>query len=276
MTKNKTGTGKSLSKWLLITLCAIFAFSSAHAARSAEIDVMKNKPLTMAHRGGDIETDENTISSYSNAIKYGMDVIECDPRLTKDDLFVIMHDPTVDRTTDGTGKVADLTLAEIKQLKTKSGQQVPTFDEVLTLAREKGVDVFLDTKIYTDEYMTKLMDAVIRNNMRDRVIAGLWTSGQVSWMKKNYPDVTMSAVTPSAVTSIPAAKKSGVDWIGIDMSKVNPEQIRKAGENGIKLVTLQINDPAVIRQMIDDGLQVIQTDDPKLLRSIMDELFPQK
>jgi glycerophosphoryl diester phosphodiesterase len=74
------------------------------------------RPLSIAHRGHSIAAPENTLDAYRRAIELGIDMIECDVNLTRDGELVMIHDWTVDRTTDGTGRVADLTLAEVRQL----------------------------------------------------------------------------------------------------------------------------------------------------------------
>ena len=75
-----------------------------------------SKMLVATHRGERFTAPENTISSFERSIAMGVDMIETDVRMTKDHELVIMHDPTVDRTTDGTGMVRDLTLAQFKAL----------------------------------------------------------------------------------------------------------------------------------------------------------------
>src|SRR5699024_5441969 len=93
---------------------------------------MVGKRVVIAHRGASGYEPEHTMSAYELAIEQGADYIEQDLQLTKDGHLICMHDTTVDRTTNGTGNVSDLTLAQIKQLDAGNGQQVPTLDEVIT------------------------------------------------------------------------------------------------------------------------------------------------
>ena len=93
-----------------------------------------------AHRGDMTTRPENTIAAFKEAIRLGVHMIEFDVYRTQDDKLVVMHDQTVDRTTNGTGKIADLTLEQIKSLDAGSwhsseftGEKVPTFDEVLEI-----------------------------------------------------------------------------------------------------------------------------------------------
>jgi glycerophosphoryl diester phosphodiesterase len=115
------------------------------------------KPLISAHRGGNTLAPENTLAAYEAAFALGVDFIEVDIRETKDGVFVANHDDTVDRTTDGNGKVADLTLAQIRAMNAadyapwKGGpfdpSRIATLEEVLALAKRAGAGLELDIKI---------------------------------------------------------------------------------------------------------------------------------
>lgn len=104
--------------------------------------------LVIAHRGSpaDARIGENTVPAFEAAIASGADGLEFDVRRTRDGGLVVMHDATVDRTTDGSGAVADLTLAQIRGLTAGDGARVPTVDEVLSLAAQAGVAVFPEIK----------------------------------------------------------------------------------------------------------------------------------
>jgi glycerophosphoryl diester phosphodiesterase len=111
-----------------------------------------HRVVVIAHRGGSALGPENTVACYEKATALGADYVEIDVRVTRDGRFVIMHDRTVDRTTDGTGAVADLNLAAIRKLDAGSwrspefaGERVPTLAEVLALCRGR-VGIYLDHK----------------------------------------------------------------------------------------------------------------------------------
>jgi glycerophosphoryl diester phosphodiesterase len=86
------------------------------------------------HRGASAELPENTLAAFRRALELGADGVELDVALTADGVAVVLHDSTVDRTTDGTGAVADLTLDLVRALDAGGGERVPTLDEVLALA----------------------------------------------------------------------------------------------------------------------------------------------
>ena len=111
--------------------------------------------MIVAHRGCHVEAPENSIAAFKRCIYTGIDVVETDVQPTKDGVLVLMHDATVDRTTDGTGRVADMTLAELKKLHLRmgkggpdaslTGETVPTFEEAMEVMRGK-ILVDLDAK----------------------------------------------------------------------------------------------------------------------------------
>ena len=110
-----------------------------------------------AHRGSKGTHPENTLASFKEAVRVGSDGIELDVHLTKDGHLVVIHDETVDRTTNGTGEIRNLTLAEIKAMdsgswfnETFAGEKIPTLEEVLLLLKELGFKGQLNIELKTD------------------------------------------------------------------------------------------------------------------------------
>ena len=110
-----------------------------------------------AHRGSKGTHPENTLASFKEAVRVGSDGIELDVHLTKDGHLVVIHDETVDRTTNGTGEIRNLTLAEIKAMDVGSwfhnkyaGEKIPTLEEVLLLLTELGFNGQLNIELKTD------------------------------------------------------------------------------------------------------------------------------
>ncbi|WP_077325798.1 glycerophosphodiester phosphodiesterase [Virgibacillus siamensis] len=109
--------------------------------------------LFVAHRGSMATAPENTLPAFQDAVIFGYSGIETDLKLTSDNEFVLIHDATVDGTTNGTGKVSEMTLAEIRALDAGSwfdpsyaGTKIPTFDEYLSLCRSSSVQPFIELK----------------------------------------------------------------------------------------------------------------------------------
>jgi glycerophosphoryl diester phosphodiesterase len=94
-------------------------------------------PLIGGHRGNPAEHPENTLASFRSAIELGVDMIECDVHLSADSELVVIHDHTLERTTNGTGLVAQRSLAELRRLDAGAGERVPVLAEVCALARDR-------------------------------------------------------------------------------------------------------------------------------------------
>jgi glycerophosphoryl diester phosphodiesterase len=127
--------------------------------------VAQVRVAVIAHRGEHLHHPENTLPAYRAAIDAGADFIEVDVRTTSDGKLVIMHDATVDSQTNGKGAVKDMTFAQIRALDVH-GSKVPTFDEVLGLARGK-IGVYVDSKQVS---AADMIAAVERFEMQNRIV----------------------------------------------------------------------------------------------------------
>src|SRR6185503_12574412 len=111
------------------------------------------RPLAVAHRGNSIAYPENTLEAYRNAIELGVEAIECDVNITHDGTLVMMHDKTLDRTTNGSGLVSSATWEEIQRLYAGgkfnpefAGVRVPSTEETLLLYKEAGIFSCIEVK----------------------------------------------------------------------------------------------------------------------------------
>jgi glycerophosphoryl diester phosphodiesterase len=102
--------------------------------------------LVIAHRGGPAYAPENTLKAFRHAIERGANALEFDVQMTNDGALVVIHDETVDRTTDGSGTVGDMTLDEIRALDAGDGEVVPTYNEVIELGKAGGVMLLPEAK----------------------------------------------------------------------------------------------------------------------------------
>ena len=95
------------------------------------------RPLVGGHRGNPAHEPENTLRSFRSAIEAGVDLIECDVHMSSDGRLVVIHDHTLERTTDGTGLVRDQTFNDLRRLDAGKGEQIPLLEEVIETARDK-------------------------------------------------------------------------------------------------------------------------------------------
>jgi glycerophosphoryl diester phosphodiesterase len=125
------------------------------------------KVQVIAHRGASADAPENTLAAFALASTQGADWFELDCTLTRDGAVIVIHDDTVDRVTNGKGRVADLTLAELQRLDAGSwkdptfvGERLPTLEQALALARERRIGVYIEIKPAADD--ATLYDAIAR------------------------------------------------------------------------------------------------------------------
>lgn len=174
----------------------------------------ENNILVVGHRGVKALYPENTMLSFQKAIELGVDGIEMDINMTKDGHLVVIHDNTVDRTTNGTGYVAEYKLRELKELDAGSkfsseyaGESIPTFEEFLELVKDKKLLLNVEIKDYrtcvtdktikmleeyklTDTYVITCFDANVTTYAHKKY--GVKTQGFPEWLVKNYTEESNS------------------------------------------------------------------------------------
>jgi len=224
-----------------------------------------DRPITVGHRGTTILEDENTIAAFKLAHQYGIDVFECDPRLTADGVYVIMHDSTVDRTTDGTGKVAEMTLEQVKELRTESGHLVPTLAEALDFALEHNMGVYLDLKEIPEDGGELLVQTIEDAGMTEMVIAGCYEIKTLKMIEEQEPAISTCIAWPYPALTMGMAKRLGADAVGTLKQLASPLAVWHAHKKGLYIITMPINDPKEIEKFTRRGLDAIQTDDPTLV-----------
>lgn len=180
------------------------------APTAAQASTCPNIPA-VAHRGGIEHYVENTRNSFRDATNRGVPLWETDVQFTSDDQPIIMHDPDVDRTTDGTGPVNTLTLAQIQALHTADGQPVPTLAELVNDAQVDGAKVFVELKTNptTPQWVTFLAALTSRAGMTAKLVITSFDSATLDAAATNAPayqrgwiqdvgDVDPATVTPHA------------------------------------------------------------------------------
>lgn len=178
---------------------------------------LKPKPYVMAHRGNNVLFPENTLVAFQQAIDEGADIVETDLHLTKDNVFVCIHDTTVDRTTNGTGAVAELTLAELKALSASYGrpehqdQTIPTLEEFLAIipdetliALELKTDRFLE-----EEVNQQLITILEKYNIVDRTMVIGFSEARLLAVKALEPRILTGFITMSK-----EEPKTNADFMG--------------------------------------------------------------
>ena len=166
-------TASKLILLLLLANISVFAQKSNLKYIQKEFNNANSKTiLVAAHRGAHIGNCENSVLSTKQSIKLGVDIIELDVKVTKDGVPVLMHDGTINRTTNGTGKVSDYTLEELQKFRLKSwlgiltNEKIPTFEEILRIAKGK---IMIDIDLKTDN-IEPIVAVVQKTNMQNQVL----------------------------------------------------------------------------------------------------------
>ena len=180
----------------------------------------KTKPYVMAHRGNQTACPENTLASFRRAITDGADIIETDIHLTRDDVFVCIHDPTVDRTTDGSGEVAAMSLSELKGLSAGHGhagfesEKIPTLKETaeiipenMALALELKTDRFLEAAV-----CEKLVSELKNEKIFDRCVILSFSLPQIESVQRVCPDIYVGWITLTETKAIKGPHMLGPYW----------------------------------------------------------------
>lgn len=228
----------------------------------------------IAHRGASAGAPENTLAAFLLALEQGADAIELDVKLTKDEHVVVIHDATVDRTTNGSGKVSGLSLCSIKELDAGShfsmsyhSEKVPILDEVFDVV---GQNLFINIELtnYTtpfDGLVVKVIECIRRHNLGDKV-----------WLSSFYPrNLRIAlAIAPELKMGLLAwpgwkgawsrhiGKKGDYFAIHPFFRDINEMNIKDFHENNKMVMSWTVNDPADISAMIEIGVDGIFTDHP--------------
>lgn len=173
----------------------------AEVLRKLPANTLLRKPLVTGHRGMPAggENDENTLEGAQAAVAAGADAVENDIYVTTDGHLVIMHDATVDRTTNGTGAIESMTLAEVKQLRTKGRQwQVPTMREYFQAFKDKPVTHFIEIKSSTPSVVAQLKQEIAAEAAADQSVAISFDAAQLKRSREQMPELTLGYLNSNA------------------------------------------------------------------------------
>jgi len=228
----------------------------------------------VAHRGGIVPGyPENTLLAYHQAIAFGVHAIEIDLRGTKDGEVVIMHDEAVDRTTDGSGKVSELTLAELRTLDAGGGERIPTYEEVLQLVAGTGVTLLLDIKQSRVLDKEKVVRLTENHNAVLNVIVGARSLEDLRSFRVLNPNLRTLGFVPS-VNDIESFVDAGVDIVRLWPKWIYAENdlVNKVHDLGRPVWTTAGDAQRdELGNLVKLGVNGILSDSPKLLRSLIQD-----
>lgn len=246
-------------------------------------------PWVIAHRGGASLWPENTLLAFQNAHELGVDVLEMDVHLSADDELVVIHDDTVDRTTDGTGAVSALTVAELQTLDAAyhwsddtgdtpfrgKGLRIPTLTQVF----ERFPVQRLNIEMKAPGTAGPLCAAIETFGAEDRVMVACGTSERMAEFRALCPSVATSATASevlkflvmvrAGLTPTPKVHALQVPPAAGALSVVTPGFVRAAMARNIAVQVWTINAPTEMQRQSELGVGGIMTDDPATLLRVL-------
>ncbi|WP_093903705.1 glycerophosphodiester phosphodiesterase family protein [Streptomyces sp. cf386] len=219
--------------------------------------------LTIGHRGVMGVEPENTLRSFVAAQQAGLDVIELDLHLSKDGALVVMHDTDVDRTTDGTGPIADKTLAELRALDAGRGERVPVFEEVLDAVRSP-----LQAEIKDVAAARALAEVMTSRDLVSRVEVSSFHDEAVAEIARLVPGVRTALIASRYGTDIvDRAVEAGAATVCLNIRRLTLEVVERARKADLRIIGWVVNTQDHLRLVRALELDGATTDYPEIKRT---------
>lgn len=257
------------------------------------------RPLVIAHRGGQGLWPSNTLYAFERAVKLGADMIELDVHASREGTIVVMHDPIVDRTTDGSGPIRQKSLAEIKGLEAGHhwsaanstadvrvdaagpfpyrgmGIRIPTLAEVFEALPDFPFTI--EIKQAAPSIVQPLGELIRRHGKQQQVIVGSFHSAALNEFRARFPEIATSGHVGDVRALIYLQKlglvrllSPGYQAIQVPMRHgripiITPRSVRAAQERGLEVHVWTVNDPTEMQKLVTMGIDGIITDYPDRL-----------
>jgi glycerophosphoryl diester phosphodiesterase len=223
--------------------------------------------IVTGHRGALGSEPENTIRSFRRAVEYGCDEIELDLRVTSDDQLIVLHDATVDRTTNGTGPVEELTFDELRALDAGLGEQVPTWAETIEV-----VDVRLQAEVKAARAVPLLVESLQADpELAARTMVTSSHAEILLAIRRAIPSASTGLIfgrTPDVadVLALTRAAEAGTALCGI--AGLTVEAVAKLHREGIDVTAWPVPDAETFARAVELGVDGITTDYPDRLAAV--------
>lgn len=270
-----------MKNWIFVF--ALLAAGTAQAQDRYEkitkafADAESKTVLIAAHRGAHLEDPENSMASFKKAIDMGIDIIELDVRCTKDGQLVVIHDKTVNRTTNGKGDVDKLTFAQIRALRLKHGGKltneiVPTLEEALLFTKGK---ILVDLDIKTETCVDKIMEVVRKTGTEKNTLFFLYDHRFAKPVKDSGFQTLVRTHSEAEVDEVSAANA-----FHLDDDHYTPAVIEKVKAKGARAwinslgdtdKRIAAGDKTAFGERLKAGANIIQTDYPAMWKQYLQE-----
>lgn len=264
-----------------IALVAVLAIdhtaATVHAAQP--LGLSTGVPLTIAHRGDPRAAPENTLPAFTAAIASGADVLELDLQMTVDENAVIFHDEVLERTTNGSGPIAERTLAELQSLDAGSwygsawaGTRIPTFQQFLPLLQGSDARALIELKgVWTPAALRPIIAGIYRYGVQDRVVLASFEVPTLLELWREAPSLPR-AIAVRRLPDDPVAFAAVVGATTVVTSlrsfTVDPEAAQSLRAAGLTVIVYTLNRGDLWQQAVDLGVDGVVTDSPRRLATV--------
>ena len=238
-------------------------------------------PLRIAHRGasGRGLAPENTLAAFEKALDIGIDMLEIDVRVTGDGQLIVLHDPSLDRTTDREGIVREMVLEEIRQADAGDGERVPVLREVFDLARHRAPIL---VEIKSDFIAELVVQAIAEAEFSEQVVVQSFNPQTVERVKRLAPHLPASLLigelptTPSRFRARRLASQAleiGANTLSIWHATLTPSLIEEMRKRGIAVWAWTVDEEITMRDLAMMGVQGLVTNHPEVLNNVLEDLM---
>lgn len=236
-------------------------------------------PLVVAHRGASRAAPENTLAAFREALDRGADAVELDVQRTSDGHLIIVHDATLERTTDGRGLVARHSLAALKKLDAGrwfnerfAGERLPTLEEAAA-AIDKRAGLFVEIKqgpVFDDKIEAAIARVIEERGLVEWCEVSSFDHSSVRRMKTLLPAVPGGILYDAMlIDPFGAARLAQADALHPGWPMVTPDLVTEAHRRGLAVAVWTVNDEDVIAQLARLGVDAIVTDVPDVARRVL-------
>lgn len=225
------------------------------------------RTLVVGHRGCAGLEPENTIRAFKRAVKLGCDAIEMDIHLTKDNVPIVIHDRSVDRTTNGKGLISNLTSSQIKRLKCAKGEGVPTLKDVIDAVGDK---IFLVIELKEEHTAKLVIDVIKRNGLLRKVELSSFWHREILQASKLDPRISTGVILSGApINPVRLVRDAHAKRIHVSHWYTNKELIKTLHAKRIFVDTWTLDEQPGIDEVVSWGVDAITSNYPnKVLHAL--------
>jgi glycerophosphoryl diester phosphodiesterase len=251
----------------------------------------ERRPLSVAHRGHSLEYPENTLVAYRRAIEMGVEMIECDVNVTRDGQLVMIHDSTLDRTTDGHGRVSSATWDELQRLDAGAkfkpefaGARLPSTDETLRFFKEAGIFSCFEVKGADVEEAKRiallLLELIQKHDMLGTAFMSSYKHDALLLAQSKCPELLLAPerlpddAPPDPADAVRQARLFSAPVLQHQYTVLTAEVVRALHEAEVAVWSWSTTDEASLAFSVEVGADAVMGDDVRLMLEVLNRMRP--